>query len=87
MHASELTIHSENLLASTEARVENNAHADDPNTLHSLDTAAWILKKTHWTLRYHIRRGNLRPVRLGRRLFFTTAELLRMLEKKRKKGK
>jgi hypothetical protein len=65
--------------------VKDNVATETLGTLHSVDQAADILCRSHWTVRWRARHGLMNPVRLGRRLFFQTEELLRVLEEERKK--
>ena len=65
--------------------MEDSTRDENSRTLHSIEASADILQKSHWTLRWRIKHGNMRPVRVGRRLFFETAELLRVLETQRRK--
>ena len=51
--------------------------------LIGLRDAAASLGLSHWTLRDWIRRGKLKPVRLGRRVLVEPAELARLVEQGR----
>lgn len=64
----------------------DNAQGEGSGTLHSIERSADILRKSHWTLRWRVKHGYMQPVRLGRRLFFESRELLRVLEEERRKG-
>ena len=47
--------------------------------LKSVDEAAGLLGISPWTVRAWIREGRLRPVRLGRRVLLSEAELERLV--------
>ena len=49
-------------------------------TLHSLTNAAekCLGDISHWTLRKHAKRGTITVVRIGKRLFLTSAEISRI---------
>jgi excisionase family DNA binding protein len=49
------------------------------NALKSVDEAAGLLGISPWTVRAWIREGRLRPVRLGRRVLLSEAELERLV--------
>jgi hypothetical protein len=50
-----------------------------------IELAAKVLQLSHWGVRYRVKRGLLKAVRLRRKLFFDIGELLRVVETK--KGK
>jgi hypothetical protein len=56
-----------------------------PGDLVPIETAALVLKLSHWALRYRVRHGLIRFVRQDRRLFFELAELLRAVEARKNK--
>ena len=47
--------------------------------LHDIPSAARLLSVSPWSLRCWIKRGKLRPVRLGRRVLLEEAELERFI--------
>lgn len=48
-------------------------------SLYSIDDAARVLGKiSGWTLRKHLKRGNVAAVRIGRRMFVHVSELQRI---------
>jgi hypothetical protein len=67
--------------------MESKATIEHTGTLHSVDQAAGILGRSHWTVRWRIQHGLMHPVRIGRRLFLSSTELLRVLgEERARKG-
>ena len=65
--------------------MEDSRAIEDMRTLHSVDEAADILGRSHWTVRWRIRHGLMQPVHIGKRLFLSSTELLRVLGKERAK--
>lgn len=61
-----------------------SAAALEALALVPVEEAARILGRSHWSLRYDVRIGRLRPVRFGGRLFFERSELVRMIERARR---
>jgi excisionase family DNA binding protein len=51
--------------------------------LLSLDEAAAILRRSHWTLRRDIKQGRLSGLRIGKKLFVEASELHRVLTESR----
>jgi Helix-turn-helix domain len=51
--------------------------------LLNIDEAARIIGRAHWTLRRNIRCGNLRCVRIGRRIMIEPSEIRRVIEEGR----
>jgi excisionase family DNA binding protein len=49
------------------------------NKLLSIEAAADVLSISKWTVRSYIRTGKLKPVRIGRRILLTEAELERLI--------
>jgi excisionase family DNA binding protein len=47
--------------------------------LKSVEEASWLLGISPWTVRSYIRKGMLKPVRLGRRVLVEEAELERFV--------
>ena len=60
--------------------MEDDSATKTSGTLHSIDQTAALLGKSHWCVRWRIRHGLIQPVRVGRRLFIESRELLRVLE-------
>ena len=51
----------------------------EASRLHSLaDSSRQLGDASIWTLRKHISKGNIKPTRLGRRVFLSTAEIARI---------
>ena len=46
--------------------------------LLSIEDAAKALCLSHWTLRAHMKRGAIKPVRFGRRVLISRAEIERL---------
>ena len=47
--------------------------------LHSIEEAAKVLGQiSSWTLRKHVKRGSVKAVRIGRRVFLSAAEIRRI---------
>lgn len=51
--------------------------------LYDINSAARLLGISPWTVRAYIRRGKLKPVRLGRRVLLEESELERLVAKNR----
>jgi excisionase family DNA binding protein len=49
------------------------------NKLLSIEASADVLSISKWTVRSYIRTGKLKPVRIGRRILLTEAELERLI--------
>lgn len=60
--------------------MEDSTHDEDSGTLHPIEQVAGITQKSHWTIRWRVKHGHMRAIRKGKRLYFSTAELLRVLE-------
>jgi excisionase family DNA binding protein len=48
--------------------------------LYSIESAAKNLSLSPWTIRAYIRQGKIKPVRIGRRVLLTEAEIRRLIE-------
>lgn len=59
------------------------AYTEGFEKLLSLDEAAAILRRSHWTLRRDIERGRLSGLRIGKKLFVEASELHRVLTESR----
>lgn len=62
------------------------ATTDSTRTLEpllSLDEAARIIRRTHWSMRKYIAEGRIRGVRIGRDLLIEPSELRRFIEEAR----
>ncbi len=57
-----------------------SASATPLEPLLSLDDAARLLGRTHWTLRLWAKDGRIQCVRLGRRLMVEPAEIRRLID-------
>ncbi len=51
--------------------------------LLSIDEAAGVLRRSHWTLRNDIKTGRLRCLRVGRKILIKASELQRILAESR----
>lgn len=63
--------------------MDDNSTTESLGPLHSVDEAGL----SHWTVRWRIRHGHLKPVRVGRRLMLFSRELLRVLAEEHKRKK
>lgn len=54
--------------------------------LYDINSAARLLGISPWTVRAYIRRGKLKPVRLGRRVLLEESELERLVAENRTDG-
>jgi Helix-turn-helix domain len=59
----------------------------DLEPLLNIDDAARIIGRTHWTLRRDIKAGNLRCLRIGRRIMIEASEIRRFIDEARKSSK
>lgn len=51
--------------------------------LLTIEDAARILGRTHWTLRHDVKAGRLRCIRIGRRIMIEPSEIRRLIEEGR----
>jgi hypothetical protein len=75
------------LRVGVEVPVEVSDTEREVRPLIPIESAAKVLKLSHWGVRYRVKRGLLNAVRRKRRLFFEVAELLRAVEATKKKAK
>ena len=61
--------------------------ADLEPLLNIIDDAARIIGRTHWTLRRDIKAGNLRCLRIGRRIMIEASEIRRFIDEAGKSSK
>jgi len=59
------------------------AYTEGFEKLLSLDEAAAILRRSHWTLRRDIKHGRMSGLRIGKKLFVEASELHRVLTESR----
>jgi excisionase family DNA binding protein len=50
-----------------------------PDRLLTLEEAAAVLRRSHWTLRLDVKAGRVHTVRLGRRILIRESEIHRVL--------
>lgn len=67
------------LLMAVSTRVNAREGEEEMVALKSVEEAAGLLGISKWTVRAYIRSGRLRPVRLGRRVLLSEAELERFV--------
>ena len=51
--------------------------------LRSIEEAAQTLAVSPWTIRAYVRKGKIRPVRIGRRVLIEPSEIVRIIEEGR----
>lgn len=56
----------------------SNQNQNDSRLYSLVDASRQLGDLSIWTLRKHLLRGNVRPTRLGRRIFISSAEIERI---------
>ena len=70
---------------SADSRSEARLNNDTLEPLLTIDEAARIIGRTHWTLRRDIKAGKLKCVRIGRRIMIEPSEIRRLIQEGREK--
>ena len=45
-----------------------------------IEETAWLLKRTHWGVRWMVRNNRIKAIRKNRRLLFSAGEILRVIQ-------